>query len=270
MENTPPRLLDTATGLLCDRNAQIDTFTTSIQYKELLLFTITHAGLRLERIKRLVGMYFRRAMLSHRWEGKEPLLHDIRDKAVYELNAVGSIVKLQSFYRVARDVGYRWAWMDTCCIDQTNNVEVQESVNSMFVWYRHSALTIVYLSDVPPSSKSGALARSAWNSRGWMVQEFLASKVIFFYQEDWTLYLDDHCPNHKEPVVIMRELGDAMGIDAWALVAFHSGMRCQRGTPYRRVSRRCRKISHIPCLASSASAYPLYVVRRSKTHLGDS
>ncbi|KAJ8586426.1 hypothetical protein M405DRAFT_843885 [Rhizopogon salebrosus TDB-379] len=171
MENAPPRLLDTATGLLCDRNAQIDTFTTSIQYEELLLFTITHADLRLERIKRLVGVYFRRAMLSHSWEGKVPLLLDIRDKAVYELNEY-----------LARDAGYRWAWMDTCCIDQTNNVEVQELVNSMSVWFRHSALTIIYLSDVPPSSKSGALAKRAWNSRGWSVQEFLALKVVLFYQ----------------------------------------------------------------------------------------
>ncbi|KAG2103132.1 uncharacterized protein F5147DRAFT_284580 [Suillus discolor] len=37
----------------------------------------------------------------------------------------------------------------------------------MFVWYHHSALTIIYLSDVPPSSKSGALAKSEWNRRGW-------------------------------------------------------------------------------------------------------
>jgi len=29
----------------------------------------------------------------------------------------------------------------------------------MFAWYRRAALTIDYLSDVPPSSKSSALAR---------------------------------------------------------------------------------------------------------------
>ncbi|KAG1758270.1 hypothetical protein EDD22DRAFT_911442, partial [Suillus occidentalis] len=34
--------------------------------------------------------------------------------------------------------------------------------------HRHSVLTIVYLSDVPPSSKPGALARSAWNTQGRM------------------------------------------------------------------------------------------------------
>jgi Heterokaryon incompatibility protein (HET) len=73
--------------------------------------------------------------------------------------------KLRLFCETARDAGYSWAWSDTCCIDKSNNVEVQESVNSTFVWYHHSALTIVYLSDVPPSSKSGALAKM----RGWTV-----------------------------------------------------------------------------------------------------
>ncbi|KAJ8580750.1 hypothetical protein M405DRAFT_885991 [Rhizopogon salebrosus TDB-379] len=229
-ENAPLRLLDTITGLLCDREAQISVFKASSEYKELLSFTMQHADLRLMmgRIKEVVETHFRCVMLSHRWEGKEPLPHDVRDRAVYGLKAVGSITKLQSFCRVARDAGYRWAWMDTCCIDQTNNVEVQESVNSMFVWYRHSALTIVYLSDVPPSSKSGALARSAWNSRGWTVQEFLAPKVVLFYQEDWTLYLGDCSSNHKDSVTIMRELGDATGIDARSLVAFHPGMKGAR------------------------------------------
>jgi len=34
-----------------------------------------------------------------------------------------------------------------CCIEH-NNVELQESVNSMLIWYRYSALTIIYLSDI--------------------------------------------------------------------------------------------------------------------------
>ncbi|KAG2353369.1 hypothetical protein BDR07DRAFT_1171700, partial [Suillus spraguei] len=82
-------------------------------------------------------------LLSHRWEEMKVVPPDIQDKVVYELNAVGGIVKLQSFCKVARDAGYRWAWMDTCCINKRSNTEVQESVNSIFVWYCHSALTIV-------------------------------------------------------------------------------------------------------------------------------
>jgi len=98
----------------------------------------------------------------------------------------------------------------------------------MFAWYHHSALTIIYLSDVPPSSKSGAIAKCVWITRGWTVQEFLAPKVVLFYQNDWTLYLDDRSPNHKESAGIMRELEDATGINARALTAFRPGMRSAR------------------------------------------
>ncbi|KAJ8597767.1 WD40 repeat-like protein [Rhizopogon salebrosus TDB-379] len=228
IENFPPRLFHTTTGLLHDRNAQINVFETSTQYKELLSLTMKHADRRLECIEEVVMTYFRYAMLSHRWEEQEPLLHDIQGKAVYKLELVGGVHKLQSFCRVARDAGYRWAWSDTCCIDKTNNVELQESVITMFVWYSHSALTIIYLSDVLPLSKPGALAASAWNKRGWTVQEFLAPKVAIFYQKDWSLYLDDRSPNHKESLTIMQELVHATGIDTSTLVAFRPGMKGAR------------------------------------------
>jgi hypothetical protein len=227
-ENFPPRLFDTTTGLLHDRDAQINAFKRSTQYRELLSLTIKHADRRSERIEETFLTYFRYVMLSHRWEAKEPLLHDIQDKVVYELEPVDGMRKLQSFCKVARDAGYRWAWSDTCCIDKSSNVELQESVNTMFVWYRHSALTMIYLSDVSRSSKSGALAESAWNERGWTVQEFLAPNVVIFYQKDWSLYLDDRTPNHKESVEIMQELAYATGIDLRALVNFQPGMRGAR------------------------------------------
>ncbi|KAG2337934.1 hypothetical protein BDR05DRAFT_969717 [Suillus weaverae] len=226
LDNAPLRVLDTTTGLLCDREAQISAFKMSIEYEELVSSTITHPDLHMKRIEKVVMTYLQYAMLSHRWEGNEPLLQDIQGKSVYdpELDLVGGMTKLRSFCKTSRDAGYNWAWSDTCCIDKSNNVELQESVNSMFVWYHHSALTIIYLSDVPPSSKSGALAKSVWNTRGWTIQEFIASKIILFYQNDWTLYLDDHTPNHKESFAIMQELKDATGIDQPAVVAFRPSM----------------------------------------------
>jgi tetratricopeptide (TPR) repeat protein len=230
VENAPFRVLDTTTGLLCDREAQIRAFKECVEYKKLVSWIITHPDFREERIKETVATYFRYATLSHRWERKEPLLQDIQDKVLYELKSVGGMAKLQSFCKIARRAGYRWAWSDTCCIDKSNSVEHQEAINSMFAWYQHSTLTIIYLSDVPPLSKSGALANSAWIKRGWTAQELLASKVILFYQNDWTLYLDDRCPNHKESVAIMQELQNATGIDRQAIVAFRPGMRCARET----------------------------------------
>ncbi|KAG0697553.1 heterokaryon incompatibility protein-domain-containing protein [Suillus ampliporus] len=228
LDNAPLRLVDTFTGHLCDRQSQIDTFMKSTEYKEILSSSMTHTSLQTENIKRAVAKYFSWVMLSHRWQSKEPRLHDIQDKDVYSLDPVGTIVKLQKFCEITRDTGYRWAWSDTCCIDQSNNVELQESVNSMFVWYHHSALTIIYLSDVPPSSKSGSLASSTWNTRGWTVQEFLAPRVVLFYQANWTLYLDDRSPNHKKSIAITQELEGSTGINSRALVAFRPGMRDAR------------------------------------------
>ncbi|KAG0701294.1 hypothetical protein DFH29DRAFT_852779 [Suillus ampliporus] len=228
LENAPLRLINTSAGHLYNREAQINTFMESIEYKEILSSSMTHLPLQTEPIEEAVAKYFNWVMLSHKWESKEPLMHDIHDKVVYDLDPGGTVVKLQTFCKVTRDAGHRRAWSDTCCTDQNNNVELQRSVNSMFVWYRNSALTIVYLSDVPPSSKSGALADSTWNTRGWTIQEFLAPNVVLFYQVDWNPYLNDSSPDHKESVAIMQELKDATCIDAQALVAFRPGMRGAR------------------------------------------
>ncbi|KAG0703993.1 hypothetical protein DFH29DRAFT_404756 [Suillus ampliporus] len=205
LDTAPLRLVNIATGLLCDREEQTNPPTERI-------------------IAEVVAKYFRYAMLSHRWEGKELLLEDIQDKVVYELGPIDGSMKLQSFCKTARDAGYHWAWSDTCCIKKNDPAELEISIKSMFDWYHHSALTIVYLSDVLPSSKSGALANSAWNTRGWTVQEFLAPKVILFYWKDWTLYLGDCTPNHKESDAIMRELESATGIDRRVVKAFRPGM----------------------------------------------
>jgi hypothetical protein len=92
MENFPPRLFDTTTGLLHDRDAQINAFKTSTQYKELLSLTIKRADRRSECIKEAILVHFRYAMLSHRWEGKEPLLSIVIASAYIHL-AVNSFLQ---------------------------------------------------------------------------------------------------------------------------------------------------------------------------------
>ncbi|KAG1776070.1 heterokaryon incompatibility protein-domain-containing protein [Suillus placidus] len=221
LDNAPRRLLNTFTRRLCDRVGQINAFKTSTEYKELLSSTLVHVDLRMERIKDVVEKYFRYVTLSHRWEEKEPRLNDIQDKVVDDLKSVVGIGKLQSFCKTARAVKYRWGWIDTCCINQADPTEVQKSLNSMFEWYSTSALTMVYLSDVSRSSKPRALARSEWNTRAWTLPELLAPKVIRFYQNDWTPYLNDHSDNHKLSDAIVQELKDATEIDAEALADFN-------------------------------------------------
>ena len=99
---------------------------------------------------------FSYVILSHRWEGKEPPLHEVQDEVIYKLPPAKGIVRLQSFCRIVKKPGYRWAWVDTCCIDEKNPSEVQCSAHSMFSWYHHSALTIIYLSNVPRSGNQYA------------------------------------------------------------------------------------------------------------------
>jgi hypothetical protein len=77
LENAPLRLLDTSTGYLCDREAQISAFMKSTEYKEILSSSMTHAPLQMGPIEEAVAKYFSWVMLSHTWESKEPLLHDI-------------------------------------------------------------------------------------------------------------------------------------------------------------------------------------------------
>ncbi|KAH7904188.1 hypothetical protein BJ138DRAFT_953522 [Hygrophoropsis aurantiaca] len=222
-QNLPLRLIETTTGRLCDRDERINALKATPDLQELISSMTTNAKFNHARIAEVVKKYLRYAILSRMWEGKEPSLSVVQNKSVYDLESVYPVTKLQSFCQTARDAGYNWAWSDTCCIDKTNSVELQQSLNSMFVWYRDSSLTVVYLSDVPPSSKPGALAKSAWNTRGWTLQEFLAPRVIRFFVQDWTPYLNDCSLNHKESTVIMEELEDATGVTSQALIDFRPG-----------------------------------------------
>ncbi|KAG2136880.1 hypothetical protein BD769DRAFT_1664431 [Suillus cothurnatus] len=200
LHTTPLRLLNTNTGLLCDREAQIGAFKTTAEYEQLLLSIMKHADLPMEHIADTVSKYFRYAMLSHTWGENEPLLPDIQNNDVYKLKAADGLLVTW---------GITGRGSTRACINQNNHVELQNSLNSMFAWYRRSALTVVYLPDVPPSSKSGALAKSS----------FASTNKIGLH------ILTDHSPNHKESVEIIDELEDATGIYERVLVVFQPGMK---------------------------------------------
>src|ERR1700753_676062 len=75
------------------------------------------------------------AILSHTWSSEaddEVKLQDIKDGTY--ANKTG-FQKLLFCGKQAKHDGLQYFWVDTCCIDQTNNVELTESINSMFRWY---------------------------------------------------------------------------------------------------------------------------------------
>jgi len=88
--------------------------------------------------------------------------------------------RLQSTVPILTTVPYTVMSFDEVTLSLVHHSAFLTSVldRTMGLYGANSALTIVYLSDILPSSKSGALARSVWNTRGWTVQEFLASKII--------------------------------------------------------------------------------------------
>ncbi|RPD53324.1 HET-domain-containing protein [Lentinus tigrinus ALCF2SS1-7] len=91
----------------------------------------------------------------------------------------------------ARNDGFRWLWVDTCCIDKTNSTELSEAINSMYVWYRTAAMCYALLDDVPsgedPHAPNSAFRRSRWFTRGWTLQELIAPASVIFLADDWTI-----------------------------------------------------------------------------------
>ncbi|KAI6040826.1 hypothetical protein EDC04DRAFT_2602066 [Pisolithus marmoratus] len=236
LRNIPTRLLHTHTGTLCNKDAQMSHFRSSRQYKELVsLCEKCGPDQRMEHIRTVVPKYFQFVTFSHRWGEREPLLHDIEGHSIYGMSAVGGWGKLQALCVVACKQHCLWAWSDTCCIDKYSSAEVQETIGSMFVWYRQSALTIVYLADVHDNT---SLRSSEWFSRGWTLQELLAPSRVLFYTQNWSPYRNLQSLNHKTDAAMLEELRAATGIDHRFLTDFSPGTNDARSRLQWASSRR--------------------------------
>jgi Heterokaryon incompatibility protein (HET) len=87
------------------------------------------------------------AILSHTWlnERQEVILQDMeadtgRSKAGWK--------KIAFCADKAAIDGLRYFWIDTCCINKKNAVELATAINSIFRWYQKAVRYYVYLSDV--------------------------------------------------------------------------------------------------------------------------
>jgi Heterokaryon incompatibility protein (HET) len=132
------------------------------------------------------------AILSHTWgrEDDEVTFRDLLDgtggnKKGYQ--------KLQFCGNQAKADDLHYFWVDTCCIDKSNNNELTRAINSMFRWYQKAARCYVYLSDVSTRTQDGqslhvewesTFRNSRWFRRGWTLQELLAPKIVIFYSRD--------------------------------------------------------------------------------------
>lgn len=133
------------------------------------------------------------AILSHTWtDGQEITYQELisgtgKDKTGYN--------KIHFCAEQAATDGVQYFWVDTCCIDKSNQIELSTAINSMFKWYQGAVKCYVYLPDVSvpdevPDAQSfritwlEAFRRSRWFTRGWTLQELVApARVEFFSKE---------------------------------------------------------------------------------------
>ncbi|KAI1103404.1 HET-domain-containing protein [Jackrogersella minutella] len=124
------------------------------------------------------------AILSHTWGDDELSFQEIRDP--FRARTRRGFSKIERTCRIAAGRGLQYAWVDTCCIDKTSSAELSEAINSMFTWYAHSAMCVVFLEDVPPeSSFEDHFRRCRWLTRGWTLQELIAPRSVEFYDATW-------------------------------------------------------------------------------------
>ncbi|TBU21976.1 hypothetical protein BD311DRAFT_706275 [Dichomitus squalens] len=99
--------------------------------------------------------------------------------------------KIRDACAFARANGFRYIWIDSCCIDKTSSSELSEAINSMFVWYAEAQVCYAFLADVPVgedhTAAGSSFRRSRWFTRGWTLQELIAPWDVVFLSCDWTV-----------------------------------------------------------------------------------
>lgn len=132
------------------------------------------------------------AILSHTWqEGMEVTYDEMikgsnKDKAGYN--------KIRLCAQQAKRNGLEYFWVDTCCINKTDQVELREAISLMFRWYQNATRCYAFLSDVPYGKVDTGLVEcpwttafreSRWFKRGWTLQELLAPGSVEFFSKEW-------------------------------------------------------------------------------------
>ncbi|TBU51377.1 hypothetical protein BD310DRAFT_942287 [Dichomitus squalens] len=148
-------------------------------------------------IRRLATHGSRSSSSSSASTSSQPVHQSSTKRKVSSPSAVTSIwsdprlsPKIREACRVAREAGYDYLWIDSCCIDKTSSSELTESINSMYLWYGRADLCYAYLADVPsgkdPRADRSAFRSSRWHRRGWTLQELIAPSGVTLLADDWT------------------------------------------------------------------------------------
>ncbi|KAF8837457.1 HET-domain-containing protein [Paxillus ammoniavirescens] len=133
-----------------------------------------------QAITSIIKNLVRYAICSHRWSD---------DEVTYQQMIQGPIPTRQEYDKVLRfcrtatdSHSLQLAWIDACCINKDSSTELDESIRSMFRWYRNATVCIVHLAHATSIDK---VATDSWFTRGWTLQELLAPHHLKFYYADW-------------------------------------------------------------------------------------
>ncbi|THV01903.1 hypothetical protein K435DRAFT_376728 [Dendrothele bispora CBS 962.96] len=160
------------------------------------------------------------AILSHRWlHGEEATFQEFmelqtksspislarlgclghRDTVTQErrqeLKRKSGFRKIFAACQKARDDGFDFIWIDTCCLDKTNHEEIATNIKFMYSFYQNSEVCYVYLADVWKEGmpwEHATFCRSEWFQRGWTLQELLAPRQVVFFDAAWNRIGDKH------------------------------------------------------------------------------
>jgi len=131
----------------------------------------------------------------------------------------------------------------------------------MYSWYRKAKVYYVYLAGVPSAGPS--FSSSRWFTRGWTLQELLASHDVRFFSSTWTLI------GAKNEVIFA--LSDITGIEVWYLGDSKAVWQATVAERMSWVSKRLPrglKIWHIVCLEYSISIC-LFCMAKGSEHSFD-
>lgn len=87
-------------------------------------------------------------------------------------------------------LGSIWAWADTVCIDKSSSTELQEHLIAMYRIYAKACLCLTFLSDVTEDEGENLFPHSRWFTRGWTLQELIASRRMIFFSHGWSVIGD--------------------------------------------------------------------------------
>ncbi|EHK50432.1 uncharacterized protein TrAtP1_007530 [Trichoderma atroviride] len=155
------------------------------------------------------------AILSHTWGQEEVSFQDFHSPELRE--KLAGFPKIRDTCKKAYAQGLDYAWVDTCCINKNSSSELSEAINSMFKWYRNSAIAYAFLEDYPSlniektalTTAAVGFGQSRWFTRGWTLQELIAPPRLEFYNKSWDKI--------AEKTAVAKQLAVITGIDAFVL-----------------------------------------------------